>query len=394
MKKLSELPVILCYGAVFMIGLGSTVTGLMTPYWKETLNLSTSLLGSLYVIQTITSVSLGILIGKLADRFKKGPLLAFSILLYILGFVFFGRARSIIHVILGLLCLGPGGNGIVITGAAYLVKLGGTKSSTYLATFNFFFSVAAILSPLIVQAIGFGQLYLLSFLIIGLGLILIVLFLKSSKTEILQEPNTASDADTNQKAGIRILMRSSIVWILGFATFAYTGIEGGLIAWMPYYFTEAGKSLALHSSSFWLKPSLWTSLFYFFFAIGRFIYTKTAQNIDPRRFVRTSGLLLLVPALIWILRGESNLLILPVALLGLLCAGIYPALQISFSKLYPNAMGVSGVWMMLAGTVGNIFWPALTGNGLQIIGINFLPIIVLVQSALMFVMMLFLRPKK
>lgn len=124
---------LICYFAVFTIGLSVSIPGILTPIWVENIGLDTSTIGLFYGLQTIASLISGFVLGHLADRRKKAPLLLFALSLYIIGLLVMTNANSVFMVALGLLVIGPGHNGMVIISSAHLVQAGGKNGNLYIA---------------------------------------------------------------------------------------------------------------------------------------------------------------------------------------------------------------------------------------------------------------------
>ena len=78
---------LICYFAVFTIGLSVSIPGILTPIWVENIGLDTSTIGLFYGLQTIASLISGFVLGHLADRRKKAPLLLFALIFILSGFL-------------------------------------------------------------------------------------------------------------------------------------------------------------------------------------------------------------------------------------------------------------------------------------------------------------------
>ena len=442
---------LICYFAVFTIGLSVSIPGILTPIWVENIGLDTSTIGLFYGLQTIASLISGFVLGHLADRRKKAPLLLFALSLYIIGLLVMTNANSVFMVALGLLVIGPGHNGMVIISSAHLVQAGGKNGNLYIARLNLAFSISAVIGPWLMKFIGYGNIFYISIFIASIPLSLIVMislgFFKEANfpiaplrtkafdsargTEDLEDssvlgtedlevlsvlgtedlkgaskqreskigtedssvlgtedlPQTSHEKAEIKPATILDFIKSPVLWFVGFAVLAYSGIEGGLVAWMPYYFANNGQKL-------FFEPALWNSWYFFTFMIGRLIYARIVQKVNPFIFIFSMAAFMLLPSILWLVFGSGMHLLVQIALLGLFCAGIYPAIQIVLAYLMPGSMGMAGIWMMIFGSFANMLWPALTGRGLSMGGIYFVPLMLLVQVGILFTMIMLIRKKE
>lgn len=396
---------LICFLGVFTMGLGSSFPGILTPHWSNTLGITTTKIGTIYAYQTIFALTVGFIIGRLADKQSKKPLIQISLLLYFIGFLNMSIGKNIYLIAIGLLCMGAGGNGIVIVSSTYLITYGGDKSSTLIARLNLFFSAAAVIGPWIIKLTDYSHLYVASilvllfptvaFILIGLGY-----FKEPPLSTDIQETTKAKEISEKEKPTISTIesssgkpltlvnfLKSPSLLFLGLAVFAYSGIEGGLVAWMPFYFSKTSNQLAI-------EPGLWTSWFYFNFMIGRFIYSKKIKKLNIENFLLFSSGVLLSPIIYWLTIGSSNKLLISIALIGLLTASMYPALQLIIAKKAPNAVGLSSIWLMIFGSMANMIWPTITGRGFELYSSRILPIIVLIQCILLFIFLHFSKMKK
>ncbi|TMS00652.1 MFS transporter [Nonomuraea basaltis] len=291
-------------------------------------------------VGTLTSVTLwgavigGLVFGILADRFGRVRMLTLSILLFAVftGLCALAPNVEILAVFRFLAGLGLGGEfGIGMTLAAEAWPAGKRARATALVGLGWQSGVllAALLSPLIISALGWRGLFAIGAIPAVLAFVLRnrmrepELFLRTrqaAKTERMPFRLLVSDPVT-LRATIGILVLCSV------QNFGYYGV----MTWLPTHLsTTFGFSL--------VKSGLWTAVTVVGMACGIYVFGLLADRIGrrPAFWLYQSGAI--VSLLIYSRLSDATLLLVGGAVMGFFVNGMLGGLGALMAESYTTAV--------------------------------------------------------
>jgi fucose permease len=287
--------------------------------------------------------------GPLSDRYGEKPLLLAATLL-LMGSVAalpFSHTFSLSLLLFSL--TGLGGGAIVLATNVLIARVYADRSVSALNLLNLFFGVGAFFSPALVGLIagqtGYGRQIL--WLVSGLLAVQVVLFLW------LRIPAPTPASTQNPAAGLGVLLRSRLVWLLAFLLMLYVGVENGFGGWITVYMQRTAnlpyEQAALSASAFWLALTA-----------GRLV--TVGLGLSAVRILALSlGGALAGSLLMVVGRGNLALSTAGILLTGFSFASIFPSTVSLSSSSFPEQAGRAMSIINGMASIGAMLLPWLQG---------------------------------
>lgn len=160
--------------------------------------------------------------------------------------------------------------------------------------------------------------------------------------------------------------RRPFLWLGALALFVYCGVEWGIGAWFPSFWTAVPGVGSL-------DPALATSLFWLTFAVGRLTVGPWADRWGLGRFLAVTIAATLVLSALWVAFPQPLPSLAWVLLLGFVIAGQYPTFAALLSQRFPQASGQVTSFLSLFGAFGTFLWTPAIGLWADTRGIAALP---------------------
>ena len=303
-------------------------------------------MGMLVSAQYMPVVIMPVLMGALADRIGKRPVLAAFSLLFGIGSLTAGASHSVAAYVAGVLLTGAGYSVCESVSCAAMSDLNPAKAARWIALTQGVLCAGAVLSPLLVRAMigALGASWRIVFQICAGAFLLLAL-----PVAMTRFPAPAA-APAERRARVGMLFASSVFVCLFAAILLYVGLENGF-----GYFVESLFAQRLRESS----GAFAISLYWVGMAVSRFVFSL--RTCESRRMLTVCFAL---AALLFILLAtiRTNWLALALcALIGAAYGPIWSTLVAEAAACFPGHSG-SATGAMSAGCgMGGILYPILMG---------------------------------
>lgn len=313
-------------------------------------------MGALVAAQHLAAVILPIVLGVLADRVGKKPVLFLFALVFAVGCFLAGLSRCLGVYVIGAVCIGAGYSVCESVSSAVLSELDSENGARYINLSQAMLSLGAVISPFLVQWMQKSRhmSWRLPFLICAAAYTLLALLLL-----ITTFPKQKIDVRTNAAKRMNYFS-SSAFRTLFFAIILYVGLENGISYFAESLFSErlsAGSLAAAAISAYWIGMT-----------VSRMLFSAVMRS--PRRTL--IGCLLASAVFLLALAVSKN------AVISLICcfaAGfsygpVWSTLVAQATGLFPDASaGAAGVMSAGCG-IGGIVFPVLMGAVCERFGIG------------------------
>ncbi len=320
--------------------LTGTALPAMMPFFKNTLHLSYTGVGTVIMVSHLTSSIIQPFFGYLSDRIEIKRLLPLSVILTYLGFSFVGLAPSfVVLLILVTIC----GMGVAVyhpEGMKIVHYLTGSRKAVGMSFFQVGGNFGLALGPLLVTyALEFANLPgTLFFLIIGIPIFAILLFLdkeltlpmKNEKVDLPKKEVTVSPA---AKPGAWRSMS-----LLVFAVTMRSWAHMGLVTFLPFYYIHVLQGDAITAGRL-----------VFVFLMGGVVGTLLGAVIAERvghKFYFCLSMILTVPLLFLFLRVSGIWLFFILFLSGLVLISSFSVTIVMGQTILRNRLGMASGLMM------------------------------------------------
>ena len=383
--KGSKMTPLVALMAVFCVGVCFIIVGAVSEELKKGLGIDNAQIGSLAFALFLTSMIVQLFIGPMVDKFGYKPVgilgfLVVSASMFLLAFAGSFDAAFVACILLGVgaMCLNTVGNTLIP------VVLFEGKDPARASNFgNAFFGLGYVLTPLLFSLFATLSLgYKSGVMILG-GLVVVFLLISLG----VQVPQVS----TGYKFSMAFkLLGKGPVLIAGFALVCYISLEISMATWSKPYMTElfgGEKSPGAVASA-----GLVLSLFGVALMLGRFL-TSLVKNLTAIgvKVIATAALIATFAILIMIMTHNPALATVAVILTGLVFAPIFPTVTgITFAKFDPSLYGSIFGIIFAVGLLGGTFVPKIVGSLSVGATVQQSLVIVLVMSAILFVISLFM----
>lgn len=341
--------IVLVLCCLFFFSLGVTVAsfGPLLPELSVLNQVDLTRMGQIFTFYFLGSLISQVISGPFSDRFGEKPLLLITTTLLMGSVAALPFSHNFTLTLLLFSLTGLGGGAIVLATNVLIARVYADRSVSALNLLNLFFGVGAFLSPALVGLIagqtGHGRQIL--WVVSGLLAVQVILFVW------LRIPPHKRAAQPAERAGMRFLLRSRLIWLLAFLLMLYVGVENGFGGWITVYMQRTAglpyEQAALSASAFWLALTA-----------GRLVTVGLGMRLSAVRILALSLGGALAGSLLMVL-GRGNL---PLSTAGILLTGF------SFASIFPSTVSLSSAsFPEQAGRAMSII------NGMASIGAMVLP---------------------
>ncbi len=206
-------------------------------------------------------------------------------------------------------------------------------------------ATGASLGPLLATAaIAVGE-WRLAYYALGAALLPVAVIFWRLESPDLEDEEAMAIAD------LRALLRMPAIGTMGGLMLLLSLVESGMFTWLPYY---AGQSLPRGVANLSL------SIYLASYIPGRYVYSVASERIDNLRLVLGSGVLAM-GALVAFVLVDGYAMLVVVAVVGFLVAGLFPTLLAWATNTVPEYSGPVNALAFVASGVGFMLFPAGMG---------------------------------
>lgn len=332
--------------------LSVTMIGPMMPVIVEQFRLKLSQGGLIMTFQSIGGLLITIVIGFIADRFRKSSLIVTGFAIYIVS-LFTISLAPVYSLVLALFFLFGIGTKIVDTLTnAFLSDLYPEKKGVYLNLLHTFFGFGALAGPLFARFLmDSGLAWELIFRILSFGciavLIMFIVVLKNT-SDINQK------REEGQPVSLGVVLRNKNMWFLCIIMFLYVGHQSGLTVWSPMYMESF-----LKASPFMASLSL--SIFWVGIIIGRLSCSYLSRFYTGKNLIKWGSISAGIILISGIMLTNSWVLILSLGLVGVLTGAFIPLIIDIAAGWFPHNTGAVTSMVYLTLNLGLMFFPWFIG---------------------------------
>ena len=328
-------------------------TGLLVPSLIRSIEADFSqtdaALGIFFFINAVAYATGSMVGGLLIERFGRRLVLTVAAILIAFGLVALANVPSWTLFLAAAIPLGAG-SGAVDGGTNGLVlDLYPTSRGRALNLLHLFFSVGALMAPLVVgRLVESGLAW--QFVIIGTGLAAVPMAVAYAGVSMPSGRHTHADETTGSGAAARIGLAWPLL-ALGIAIACYVGSSLGVSDWLVRFLDTASVGLATAALSLF-----WASL-----TLGRLASAMWSDRFDHARFAAVAALLAAVA-----LVGATQVSSLPTSIVLFGVAGfafgpVYPLIMAVGGDRYPGRSAAVSGFLSGFAVVGAIFYPPVMG---------------------------------
>ncbi len=329
---------------VFSIGIGSLLPMLRAEYalsYRES--------GFLLSIHNVGNLASGLIAGILAVALgMKASYILFT-LLALAGFALTLITGNPFILFLAFLATGLG-RGMVTNYNNLAVSTIGKGSSALNNMLHSFFSIGALISPLIVLACTQNN---PSGWRTATGVIICLLFVSAALSLKMDMGSVEYDsAERTADRSFRFLKERDFI-LPTVILFLYLCVEASVMGWIVSYLIET--SIVSEGSTQLLNTVLWVTIL-----AGRLLCVAVSGRISSPGLVRIMSIGTLIFLLVLLRAGTPALAILAVAGLGLSMSGMYGTVLACTGDVMPKYTFAIGAFILLSG-IGASVMPAIVG---------------------------------
>lgn len=332
------------------------------------------------------TISLGTIIssffsGKLIRRLGTGKLTAFSVLATACALLGFYFAPHFIWLLVAAVPLGLGAGAVDAGLNDYVAR---HYQAHHMNWLHSFWGIGALTSPLIMsRVLSQGESWRYGYLIVAVIQFLLVLVLLltlpmwRTREPRISVKKTAEESTIEEIRFLKFIQSKKVRAAL-YAFFLYIGVEATVGLWSSSYLIHAK---GIDSP----KAAIAVSGFFGFIMFGRLVSGFVSMRLTNRQLIQIGQLLIVVGGLLLFVATSYPLLLLGICLIGFGCAPIYPAMLHDTPQRFGQevAQQMMGVQMAVSYT-GSVVLPPLFGFVAPKVGIQTLPIFLIVYGILMY----------
>lgn len=313
-------------------------------------------MGGLVAAQHVAAVVLPVVLGALADRIGKKPVLCIFAAVFAVGCFLAGLSKNLGVYVIGAVCVGAGYSVCESVSSAVLSELDAEKGVRYINLSQALLSLGAVISPFLVQWLQKSRhaSWRLPFLICAAAYTLLALLLLLTvfpKRQIVTQKKAKARTNFFASRAFRLLF---------FSILLYVGLENGISYFAESLFSvrlSAGDLAAAAISAYWIGMT-----------VSRMLFSAVLR--DPKKTL--IGCFLASAAFLLALAVSQNP---TVSLVCCFAAGfsygpIWSTLVAQATGLFPEA-GAGAAGVMSAGCgIGGIVYPVLMGAACDGMGLG------------------------
>ncbi|QLB14201.1 MFS transporter [Mannheimia granulomatis] len=363
------------YLSFISLGLPDAILGSAWPSMHQQLLVPLSYAGVVSVIMSIGTISSSLMSQKLTYHLGTGKLMVISVALTALGLWGFSISSSF-----GMLCLLaiPYGFGAGAVDAALNHYVALNYASRHMSWLHCMWGVGASLGPHILGiALLHGKGWDSGYFYISLFQLslTIVLFLslplwKDRQQAAYSEPSAAP-------LPLREVIKIPGVKYGVLAFIGYCGVEQTAGLWASSYFVLAKDAAVEQAAAF-------GSLFFIGITVGRAVSGFLTFKLKNHQMIKLGFSLILVGIVILFLPLGKYITLISLIIIGLGCAPIYPCFIHSTPDFFGKEISQSVIGIQMASAyIGVLALPPLFGLIASVIGIQLLPVYLLIMFGVM-----------
>ncbi len=347
MKKIS---ISLLCTQLCLIAMILSSSGLAMPRLAEELGLTSVQQGSVVSIQFL-GFTLGVLIGgTFADSYGGLKILRVAFAGLGVATLIFGISGYYMMSVTGIFFIGFFGSICQNTIVSLTTSLDTKKADSNIAFINVFFTVGAIITPLLllIFTVFFNvwriTYYIIAILFIGMALL---------TTNYKDTSEIKSSSLKNAFIQYKYAFTKPINLVAPLTLFLYVAAETGLWGFAPMFFESRGygKISGIAASIF-----IWVAMF-----VGRSLSVRLIKRFDMVRILLVHGMLAVI-SLVMVIYSNQTTAIFWIALAGFACSPFYPFLIIWITRLTGEKNSTMLAFNMGAGTLGPVVMGIFTGK--------------------------------
>lgn len=381
----SGLFLALIYASFISLGLPDSLLGSAWPVMQSDLDVPYTFAGIASMVTAGGTIVASFFGGSLIQRLGTGNLTRVSVAMTALALLGISQVPSFGWLILWAIPLGLGGGAV---DAALNHFVATHYKAHHMNWLHCFWGVGAMTGPLIMaRFIAVGSVWRGGYLTVGLiqASLLAILLVSIRLWREMEQGATlpqAAGADGSAATGSRGLggvLRLPGIYPVLIAYLLYTGIELTVGLWGSSFLAKA-RALGPVEAAFG------TSVFFGSLTLGRMVSGFLSMRMSEAALVRSGLLTIVAGGVVMLAFAAPAMAIFSLALVGLGCAPIYPAMLHQTPRRFgpewaPTLMGIQ----MAVAYTGATFLPPLFGWITAGQAMGLLPIVVLIYAAVMLV---------
>ncbi len=362
------------YLSFVVLGLASAAEGPSLPTLAAHTSSPLNQISLIFVAGSIGYLLGSMIGGRAYDSLSQHRFMAGTLLLMVVAAVAFPLASALWFLLVAAFGMGLGKGALDVGCNILLQWVHGKQVAPYMNGLHFSFGVGAFLSPiLLAQIISITHEIYWVFWIIALLMIPLAAWLW-----VLPPPPIRTYAETSDDALISVVP----ILLIVLAFILYVGAEVGFSNWIYTY--ALTLKLATKVTAAYL-----TSAFWGLFTMGRLLGVWLSTRARSRTILFADFIGCFASLGLILLRGDSALLLwIGTIGLGISMASIFPTIMMLASESLRITGTVTG-WFLVGSGAGGMFLPWLIGQAFTSSGPQMMMILVIVDMALNFLVLLF-----
>lgn len=331
---------ILCYASLSMLGCYLSIYQDVLADMQEEFSLGGSVTGFLIALHFIASLVSPMMLGMLADRYGRRPVLfgCFSLITFGIAVLLVGR--SVWMLAAGIFIVGMGFCAMESCMSSLLSQTHPGREIQVMNISQMYFCVAAVAAPILAGALTdatgnwrTAYLVLIAFLLACAALLYFC--------PIPPPPAKTQERTADGHSPLRGLIRSRSYWFLLLSMLVYVGVEQGAAFWIGLFADTVVTAIAPS----WFLSSYWLGM-----CLGRLVASRM-QEIRVRFMVGglAAAALAFGAALLW---NIPALMLAMYAVVGFGIATVWPWLMATGASSHPEAPDTAAGGISTAGALG------------------------------------------
>lgn len=361
------------------LGLPDSMLGAAWPMMYGDLNALVTNAGLLSMMTCFGTIISALSYAKVSKKLSTRAIISISILFTCIGLFFFSLAHSFYFLLPIALILGIGGGAIDSTLNNYVSRHYSTSTMAFL---HGFWGIGTTIGPILLGVIvplgytwrtGYRVLSIIQAFILLLSLFSFPLWKKAEGKDY--DLSSEKNKNSNVKYIDAIRTKGATYGFLGF--FGYCAGECTVMVWGSTYMVYKGLEQSISAT--------YSSFFFWGMTIGRMLTGLLSIKIGSERLIRF-GFVLIAVSLLLFSFIPAYLIFIPLFLIGLGCAPIYPLMIHQTPLLYEEKYCNILIGLQMASAyVGSTLIPPLFGFLYKIIGMWVMPLFLLLFFLISFI---------
>ena len=313
-------------------------------------------MGGLVAAQHVAAVVLPVVLGALADRIGKKPVLCIFAAVFAAGCFLAGLSKNLGVYVIGAVCVGAGYSVCESVSSAVLSELDAEKGARYINLSQALLSLGAVISPFLVQWLQKSRhaSWRLPFLICAAAYTLLALLLLLT---VFPKRQTGMQKKATARTNF---FASRAFRLLFFSILLYVGLENGISYFAESLFSvrlSAGDLAAAAISAYWIGMT-----------VSRMLFSAVLH--DPKKTLIGCFLASAVFLLVLAVSQNPTVSLVCCFAAGFSYGPIWSTLVAQATGLFPEASaGAAGI--MSAGcSIGGMLTPILMGAVYDAVGLS------------------------